>query len=78
MDTTPLVRVMLPYLVWRIVNPHMLAETTVPYLAFKEAGFDVQFATETGKSPVCDRIMLEGLGQKILVQYLRENDVTYL
>ncbi|VUC22308.1 unnamed protein product, partial [Clonostachys rosea] len=42
------------------------AEATVPYTAFKSAGFDVQFATENGKAPACDKLLLEGLSQKIL------------
>jgi putative intracellular protease/amidase len=42
----------------------------VPYTAFKNAGFDVKFATEAGKSPQCDSKMLEGLTQRILVRSL--------
>jgi putative intracellular protease/amidase len=41
----------------------------VPYTAFKNAGFDVKFATETGKSPQCDSKMLEGLTQRLLVRF---------
>lgn len=44
-----------------------MAETAVPYTAFKKAGFEVQFATEDGKKPQCDKKMLEGLTQKLLV-----------
>jgi putative intracellular protease/amidase len=40
----------------------------VPYTAFKDAGFDVQFATENGNAPACDKLLLEGLSQKILVR----------
>lgn len=42
-------------------------ETAVPYAAFKKAGFSVSFATEHGQSPACDKLMLEGLTQKLLV-----------
>ncbi|KAL6401864.1 class I glutamine amidotransferase-like protein [Ilyonectria robusta] len=45
---------------------HEPTEATVPYIAFKNAGFDVQFATENGKAPECDKILLEGFGQKLL------------
>ncbi|KAF5968277.1 hypothetical protein FCOIX_11525 [Fusarium coicis] len=41
-------------------------ETAVPYAAFKEAGFKVQFATETGKTPQCDKRMMEGITGKLL------------
>jgi putative intracellular protease/amidase len=43
-------------------------ETAVPYTAFKKAGFEVQFATENGKTPECDRKMLKGVTQKLLVR----------
>lgn len=43
------------------------AEAAVPYAAFKSAGFDVSFATEAGKSPHGDKLLLEGLTQKLLV-----------
>ncbi|KAI5467622.1 class I glutamine amidotransferase-like protein [Mariannaea sp. PMI_226] len=45
---------------------HDPTETAVPYTAFKNAGFEVQFATENGKSPECDKVLLKGLGQKLL------------
>ncbi|PTB39130.1 uncharacterized protein TrAFT101_008076 [Trichoderma asperellum] len=45
---------------------HDPTETCVPYTAFKNAGFDVKFATEAGKSPQCDSKMLEGLTQCLL------------
>ncbi|CAH0057142.1 unnamed protein product [Clonostachys solani] len=45
---------------------HEPTEATVPYTAFKDAGFDVQFATENGNAPACDKLLLEGLSQKIL------------
>lgn len=44
------------------------AETAVPYSAFKKAGFEVQFATENGKTPECDQKMLKGITQKLLVR----------
>lgn len=47
-----------------------LPETAVPYFAFKNAGFEVHFVTENGKTPECDKIMLQGLGQKLLVRTL--------
>lgn len=40
-------------------------ETAVPFQAFVDAGFDVSFATEDGKSPECDKKMLEGVTQKL-------------
>jgi len=45
---------------------HDPTETAVPYKAFKNAGFDVQFATENGTIPECDKKMLEGITQKLL------------
>ncbi|CAI0654151.1 unnamed protein product [Colletotrichum noveboracense] len=47
---------------------HDPTEVAVPYQAFKDAAFDVNFATETGKTPRCDSRMLEGLSQKLLVR----------
>ncbi|EXF74848.1 ThiJ/PfpI family protein, partial [Colletotrichum fioriniae PJ7] len=41
-------------------------KVAVPYQTFKDAGFDVNFATETGSTPRCDARMLEGLSQKLL------------
>lgn len=46
----------------------LIPETAVPYAAFKKAGLEVQFATENGKAPECDKKMLEGLTQKLLVR----------
>ena len=43
-------------------------ETAVPYAAFKNAGFEVKFATELGQPPVCDKKMIEGLTGKLLVR----------
>ncbi|KAI4139017.1 MAG: hypothetical protein LQ340_008029 [Diploschistes diacapsis] len=45
---------------------HDPTETAVPFMAFHEAGFDIEFATENGKQPQCDRKMLEGITQKLL------------
>jgi hypothetical protein len=45
-----------------------MIETAVPYTAVKNAGFSVQFCTETGIVPQCDRRMLEGITQKLLVR----------
>jgi putative intracellular protease/amidase len=43
-----------------------VAETTTPYVTFKNAGFDIQFATEKGASPECDVKLLEGPVQKLM------------
>ncbi|KAM3451662.1 hypothetical protein NHJ6243_009554 [Beauveria neobassiana] len=40
---------------------HDPTETAVPYTAFRDAGFEVRFATEKGLSPLCDARMLEGI-----------------
>ncbi|KAI1207543.1 class I glutamine amidotransferase-like protein [Annulohypoxylon truncatum] len=45
---------------------HDPTETAVPYTAFKEAKYDIKFATENGKPPRCDKKMLEGFTQKLL------------
>ncbi|EXM14107.1 Class I glutamine amidotransferase-like [Fusarium oxysporum f. sp. vasinfectum] len=45
---------------------HDPTEAVVPYTAFKEAGFQVQFATENGKAPKCDNRMMEGVTGKLL------------
>lgn len=45
---------------------HDPTETAVPYAAFKEAGFTVRFATGTGKTPECDKRMMEGVTGKLL------------
>ncbi|KAK2057995.1 ThiJ/PfpI family protein [Colletotrichum caudatum] len=45
---------------------HDPTEVAVPYQAFKDAGFTVNFATETGTPPRCDSRMLEGISQKFL------------
>lgn len=38
------------------------------YAIFKEAGFEVQFATETGNAPRCDERMISGILGKLLVR----------
>ncbi|OTB00754.1 hypothetical protein M426DRAFT_323997 [Hypoxylon sp. CI-4A] len=45
---------------------HDPTETAVPYTAFKNAEYDIKFATENGKPPRCDKKMLEGFTQKLL------------
>ncbi|KAI1082577.1 class I glutamine amidotransferase-like protein [Whalleya microplaca] len=45
---------------------HDPTETAVPYTTFKNAGYEIQFATENGKPPRCDKKMLEGITQKLL------------
>ncbi|TAQ88715.1 hypothetical protein B7494_g2978 [Chlorociboria aeruginascens] len=45
---------------------HDPTETAIPYASFKKAGFEVDFATENGKAPQCDKRMLEGITQKLL------------
>lgn len=45
---------------------HDPTETAVPYRAFKNAGWTVNFATEFGDGPRCDELMLSGWTQRIL------------
>jgi len=45
---------------------HDPTETAVPFRIFSEAGFTVHFATETGKSPRCDEMMLSGMTGTLL------------
>lgn len=45
---------------------HDPTETAVPYHKFKTAGFDIDFLTEKGNIPECDKKMLEGWTQKLL------------
>jgi hypothetical protein len=45
-------------------------ETAVAYTIFKEAGFEVQFATETGNAPKCDERMISGISGKLLVSII--------
>ncbi|KAI0467356.1 class I glutamine amidotransferase-like protein [Xylaria cf. heliscus] len=48
---------------------HDPTETAVPWAAFKAAGYEVSFATENGKVPRCDKKMVEGVTQKLLVRH---------
>ena len=50
-----------------LAHAEQIVETAVPYSAFKQAGFEVQFATENGKTPECDKKMLRGITQMLLV-----------
>lgn len=43
-------------------------------MAFRNAGFDVNFATEVGKAPECDAKMLRGITQTLLVSHDRKHD----
>lgn len=45
---------------------HDPTETVAAFDAFKEAGFKVDVATETGRKPECDQKMLRGWTQKLL------------
>lgn len=45
-------------------------ETAVAYTVFKEAEFQVQFATETGNAPKCDERMISGISGKLLVSII--------
>lgn len=45
---------------------HDPTETAIPYRTFKNAGWDLEFATESGAVPHCDKLMLTGWTQKIL------------
>ena len=44
-----------------------LPEAAIPYAALKSAGFSISFATETSKTPECDKKMLTGWTKKLLV-----------
>lgn len=53
---------------WRYSNIHIPnKETAVPYTMFKSTDYEIKFATENGKAPQCDKKMLEGFTQKLLV-----------
>lgn len=43
-------------------------EVATPFTVFEQAGFEVSFATETGKVPECDERMLKGWTGKLLVR----------
>ena len=45
---------------------HDPTETAIPWEVFCKAGFNVEFATETGKAPVCDEKMLSGISGTLL------------
>ncbi|KAK6952654.1 hypothetical protein Daesc_004944 [Daldinia eschscholtzii] len=45
---------------------HDPTETAVPYTAFKNAGYQVEFATENRNQPQCDQKLLQGFTQKLL------------
>jgi putative intracellular protease/amidase len=45
---------------------HDPTETAVPYQSFISTGFTVHFATEAGKSPRCDEMMLSGMTGALL------------
>ena len=60
---------MAPTVVFLMANyGHDPTETAVPYHHFKQAGYQIDFATEGGNSPTCDKKMLEGWTQKLLVR----------
>ena len=46
---------------------HDPTETAIPYHEFKKAGYEIDFVTEAGNMPECDKKMLEGWTQKLLV-----------
>lgn len=50
-----------------LYRANMETETAVAYTVFKEAGFQVEFATETGNAPKCDERMISGISGKLLV-----------
>ena len=41
-------------------------ETAIPWKVFSEAGFETRFATEDGKRPTCDEMMLSGMTATVL------------
>lgn len=41
-------------------------ETAVPWTVFEGAGFQTSFATESGKTPACDEMMLSGISGALL------------
>ena len=47
---------------------HDPTETAIPYHEFKKAGYAVDFVTEMGNMPECDKKMLQGWTQKLLVR----------
>lgn len=51
-----------------LIESIWIAETSVPWAAFKAAEYDINIATENGKIPECDKKMVEGITQKLLVR----------
>lgn len=45
---------------------HDPTETAVVYVKFREAGFEITISTEKGKTPECDKRMLQGMTGKLL------------
>lgn len=52
-----------------LIAPIRAIETAVPWAAFKTAGYEISVATESGKVPRCDKKMVEGVTQKLLVRH---------
>lgn len=51
-----------------LIESIWVVETSVPWAAFKAAEYNVSIATENGKVPECDKKMVEGITQKLLVR----------
>ena len=49
-------------------------EVAVPWAAWREAGYDVAFATETGAPATCDPVTLTGEGLPYLARSLKAHD----
>ncbi|KAI2634441.1 class I glutamine amidotransferase-like protein [Xylaria nigripes] len=65
--TTPGVMIATPKVIFLMADyGHDPTETAIPWAAFKNAGYEINFATENGKVPRCDKRMLEGLTRKLL------------
>lgn len=45
---------------------HDPTEVAIPWRAFKDAGFDITFATENGSTPACDEKMYKGVTGTLL------------
>lgn len=41
----------------------------MPYAVFREAGFEVHFATEKGVVPKCDEVLMTGWTRRLLVGF---------
>lgn len=59
MGTIQQVRLRSPLKATTYRHSHPVSETAVPYAEFKNAGFEIDFVTEKGNMPECDRKMLE-------------------